>query len=150
MSELNILLPLVSSQPCCRLTRLDRSGCHICCCKSVSHRHIPREALTLFPGNESKAVWAHFTVPHEVFRLSAGRDGRALKGSPDQIIDLLVAGKTASAESTWETMGAHVVDPCTAVAGMCGADGCAESQTNCYAYRFVVEAQPARRDWQRV
>ena len=30
-------------------------------------------------------------------------------------------------ERPWVKLGAYVVDPCTAVAGMCGADGCDES-----------------------
>ena len=54
---------------------------------------------------------------------SAGRDGCALKSSPHQISYLLMAGKATNAASTRETMGANVVDPCTAVAGMLGADG---------------------------
>ena len=44
-------------------------------------------------------------------------------------------GKASSAEFARGTdMVTHVVDPCATVAGVLGANGCAESQTNRHAY----------------
>ena len=59
-----------------------------------------------------------------------------LQGLPEHIIYALMEGKAAIDESTRETMGAHVVNPCTAIAGMFGADERDKSRTECRAYRL--------------
>jgi hypothetical protein len=51
-----------------------------------------------------------------------------------------MAGKATSAEFARETMGTHAVDQCATVAGVLGAKGCAESQTNRNAYGLIIEA----------
>ena len=117
--------------------------CEIGCCESIHYHGVPRKTLAVLPGNEGKAIRSFPVVSKQPSWFFCGRNVGPFERSPNEIIDLMVARRSSSAQLTRHAVcvsGAHC---CATRTNVHFTEVKAKTQPNCDTNGLVAYTKTA-------